>query len=82
MIMKKIILIGASGMIGGLVLRKALESDSICEIVSLVRKPLGISRPKLKEIILQNPDWNLYYGIIPAVKHTLCKKNQVRIEQP
>lgn len=54
MIKKKIILIGASGMIGGLVLRKALESDSISEIVSLVRKPLGISHHKLKEIILQN----------------------------
>ena len=26
-----------------------------------------------KEIILQNPDWKLFSGIIPAVKHTLCK---------
>jgi len=41
-------------MLCGLVLKKALESDSISEIVSLVRKPVGISHHKLKEIIIQN----------------------------
>ncbi|MBK6700878.1 MAG: NAD(P)H-binding protein [Saprospiraceae bacterium] len=51
---KKIIIAGASGMIGGIILRSAMMSDDISQIVSLVRKPSGITHHKLKEIILQN----------------------------
>ncbi|MCC7025818.1 MAG: NAD(P)H-binding protein [Saprospiraceae bacterium] len=51
---KKIIIAGASGMVGGIILRSAMMSDDISQIVSLVRKPSGITHHKLKEIILQN----------------------------
>lgn len=41
-------------MIGSLVLQNCLNSSSITEVVSIARKPLGISNPKLVEIMHQN----------------------------
>ncbi len=49
--MKKVIITGATGMIGGLVLRHCLSSDYVKEVVSISRRSCGISHPKLREII-------------------------------
>ena len=51
---KKILLTGATGMIGGLVLDIALKDGQISEVVSLVRKPSSVKNPKLKEIIVSD----------------------------
>mgnify|MGYP003433832515 FL=1 len=51
---KKIIIAGASGMIGGIILRSAMMSDAISQIVSLVRKPSGITHLTLKEITISD----------------------------
>ncbi len=48
---KKLIIAGASGMVGGIVLREALSDTNVAEVTSLVRRPSGISHPKLKEVI-------------------------------
>ena len=50
--MKKVVITGATGMIGGLVLDHCLKSDAISEVVSLVRKPTQRVHPKLKESVL------------------------------
>ena len=50
----KVIITGASGMIGKGVLLECLKSDTISEILIINRAPIGISNPKLKEIILSN----------------------------
>ncbi len=47
----KILIAGASGMIGGLILQYSLSDPKVSEVVSIVRKPLGISDPKLNEVI-------------------------------
>ncbi|MEZ4685750.1 MAG: NAD-dependent epimerase/dehydratase family protein [Bacteroidia bacterium] len=52
--MKKVIIIGASGMIGSLVLKHCLDSEEIGEVLSLVRRPSGIEHPKLSEIRLDD----------------------------
>lgn len=49
---KKVIIAGASGMVGGLILRRALESEDVGNVVSLVRRPSGGAHSKLEEVIV------------------------------
>ncbi|MDO5623012.1 MAG: hypothetical protein Q4G24_16345 [Paracoccus sp. (in: a-proteobacteria)] len=46
----KILLFGASGMIGQAVLKEAIADPQVTQILSLVRKPTGVTDPKLTEI--------------------------------
>ena len=48
----KILLFGATGMIGQGVLRECLLDDRVTEVVSIARSPLGQHDPKLSEIVL------------------------------
>jgi nucleoside-diphosphate-sugar epimerase len=50
----KIIITGASGMIGAEVLRQSIADDSITKIFVLVRKPLATQHEKLNVIIHKN----------------------------
>lgn len=52
--MKNVIITGASGMIGGLILDHCLESAEINQVTSLVRKPTGKQHPKLKEVVVKD----------------------------
>lgn len=47
----KILLFGATGSAGGSVLRLCLSSSSVTEVRAIVRRPLGISDPKLREVV-------------------------------
>lgn len=49
--MKKVIITGATGMVGGIVLRKCLESSEIKEVVSISRRSSDVAHPKLREIL-------------------------------
>ncbi len=51
MTLKNVILAGATGMIGGLILKYCLESEYVQKVTSIVRKPSSIQHPKLHEII-------------------------------
>ncbi len=48
---KKVIITGATGMIGKGVLLECLDHDSIAEVMALGRNPVGIKHPKLKELV-------------------------------
>jgi len=50
--MKKVIITGASGMVGRGVLLECLDHDSIGEVLSIGRSKIGMEHPKLKEIII------------------------------
>ena len=50
----KVIITGASGMIGNLVLGNCLESEAVSEVVSLVRKPTEMEHFKLKEVVVHD----------------------------
>lgn len=52
--MKRLVVIGASGMVGGCVLRIALENPHIDRVLSVVRKTLGFSHSKLTEVLHPN----------------------------
>ncbi len=51
---KRLIIVGATGMVGGYALRFALEHPAVGCATSIGRKELGISHPKLKEILHQD----------------------------
>lgn len=48
--MKRVLITGASGMIGSLILEQCLASEEISEVISLVRKPSGQQHHKLLEV--------------------------------
>jgi uncharacterized protein YbjT (DUF2867 family) len=47
----KAIVIGATGLVGNLILREVLNDNDFSEVRIFVRKPTGLNNPKLKEIV-------------------------------
>jgi nucleoside-diphosphate-sugar epimerase len=52
--MQNVMITGATGMIGGLVLQLCLDNQEISSVTSLVRQPSGIKHEKLNEIIIDD----------------------------
>jgi uncharacterized protein YbjT (DUF2867 family) len=50
----RLVILGATGMVGGYVLRYALEHPGIESVTAVVRRNLGISHPKLREVQHRN----------------------------
>jgi uncharacterized protein YbjT (DUF2867 family) len=48
---KRLVIIGATGMVGGYALRYALENPAVASVLAIGRKKLGISHAKLKEVL-------------------------------
>jgi uncharacterized protein YbjT (DUF2867 family) len=53
--MKRLVIVGASGMVGGYALRYALEDPNVERVTSVGRRNLGISHSKLTEVL--HPDF-------------------------
>ena len=49
--MKRMVIVGATGMVGGYALRYALEHPAVGGVTAIGRRTLGIVHPKLKEVI-------------------------------
>ena len=49
--MKRVVIVGASGMVGGYALRYLLEDPAVGGVTSIGRRNLGVSHPKLTEIL-------------------------------
>jgi uncharacterized protein YbjT (DUF2867 family) len=54
--MKRLVIVGATGMVGGCALRYALEHLEVEHATSIGRRKLGISHPKLTEVL--HPDFS------------------------
>ena len=52
---KRLVIVGATGMVGGYALRYALENSGVGSVTSIGRRKLGISHPKLEEVL--HPDF-------------------------
>ena len=48
---KRLVIVGASGMVGGYALRYGLENKAVERVTSIGRRSIGISHPKLKEVL-------------------------------
>jgi hypothetical protein len=51
---KRLVIVGVTGMVGGCALRYALDNSAVECVTSIGRKRLGISHPKVKEVLHQN----------------------------
>jgi uncharacterized protein YbjT (DUF2867 family) len=51
---RRLVIVGASGMVGSYALRYALDTSAVKSVTSIGRKKVGISHPKLKEVVHQN----------------------------
>jgi uncharacterized protein YbjT (DUF2867 family) len=49
-----LVIVGATGMVGGYALRYALDHAAVGSVISVGRRKLGISHPKLKELLHNN----------------------------
>jgi uncharacterized protein YbjT (DUF2867 family) len=47
----RLVIVGATGMVGGYALRYALENPAVASVTSIGRRKVGISHPKLKEVL-------------------------------
>src|ERR1700724_1997907 len=50
----RIAIVGATGMVGGYALRYALEHAAVSRVTAIGRRKLGISHPKLREVVHQD----------------------------
>ena len=48
---KRLVIVGATGMVGGYVLRFALEDPGVGRVTAVGRRKLGISHPRLSEVL-------------------------------
>ena len=51
---KRLVIVGATGMVGGYALRYALDDLAVGSVTAIVRKKLGISHTKLVEVLHQD----------------------------
>ena len=51
---KRLVIVGATGMVGGYALRFALENPGVGSVMSIGRRKLDISHPKLKQVLHQD----------------------------
>lgn len=52
--LQRLVIVGASGMVGSYALRYALNHPAVGTVSAIGRKKLGISHPKLEEVVHQN----------------------------
>jgi nucleoside-diphosphate-sugar epimerase len=50
----RLVIVGASGMVGGYALRCALHDPAVGSVTAIGRRKLGISHPRLKEVLHQD----------------------------
>ena len=46
-----VVIVGATGMVGGYVLRYALGDPTVSRVTAIGRRSLGVSHPKVKEVL-------------------------------
>jgi uncharacterized protein YbjT (DUF2867 family) len=66
---KRLVIVGATGMVGGYALRYALENPAVESVTAIGRRKLGISHPKLKEVLHQD------FADCSALAETLSDQN-------
>lgn len=62
----KVIITGATGMVGKGVLLECLDHSEITQVLSISRKATGIAHPKLKELL--HPDFSEYASVVDQLQ--------------
>jgi Predicted nucleoside-diphosphate-sugar epimerases len=87
----KAIVIGATGLVGNLILKELLSDNDFSEVRIFVRKPTGMINPKLKEIVTPMTDINtlsseiqgdvLFNALGTTIKKAGSQEEQQRIDR-
>lgn len=87
----KAIVIGASGLVGNLILKELLNDNDFSEVRIFVRKPTGITNSKLKEIVSPMEDISalrseiqgdvIFNALGTTIKKAGSQKEQQRIDR-
>ena len=87
----KAILIGATGLVGNLILKELISDNDFSEVRIFVRKPTGMINPKLKEIVTPMTDINtlsseiqgdvLFNALGTTIKKAGSQEEQQRIDR-
>lgn len=85
---KTALLLGATGLVGGHLLQQLLESPHYVEVVALIRRPLEVQHPKLRQEILDfdHPDSakikgeDLFCALGTTLRKAGSKEAQYRID--
>jgi uncharacterized protein YbjT (DUF2867 family) len=85
------IVLGATGLVGNLILKEILNDNDFSEVIIFVRKPTGIIDSKLKEIVSQMKDINtlsseiqgdvLFNALGTTIKKAGSQEEQQRIDR-
>src|SRR5579859_7440656 len=51
---RRLVIVGATGMVGGYALLYALDHPGVCRVTAIGRRSPGVSHPKLKEVLHQD----------------------------
>ncbi|GAB2625204.1 epimerase [Streptomyces capparidis] len=62
----RVVVFGASGMVGHGALRACLLDEEVTEVLAIVRRPLGLRHPKVKEIV--HTDFTDYSAVLGELK--------------
>lgn len=79
--MKKVIIAGANGLVGSHLLNFLLSENEVEMVVALVRKPLGITHPKLFQEIIDFNKISSYSGLING-SAVFCCLGSTRAKTP
>ena len=87
----KAIVIGATGLVGNLILKEVLNDNDFSEVRIFVRRPTGIINPKLKEIVSPMEDISalsseilgdvLFNALGTTIKNAGSKAEQQRVDR-
>lgn len=87
----KAIVIGATGLVGNIIINEILHDEQFSEVRIFVRKPTGINNPKLKEIVTPMKDIAalsseitgdvLFNSLGTTIKQAGSQKEQQRIDR-
>ena len=62
---KRLVIVGATGMVGGYALRYALDHPAVGQVTSIGRRKLGVSHPKLDQVLHQDfADCSVLAGVL------------------
>ena len=65
----RLVIVGATGMVGGYALRYALNHAAVAQVTAIGRRKLGISHPKLSEVLHQD------FADCSALTESLCAQD-------
>jgi uncharacterized protein YbjT (DUF2867 family) len=70
---KRLVIVGATGMVGGYALRYALDQPAVGGVTAVGRKPTGITHPKLREVLHQDfADCSALAGALSGQDAAVC----------